>query len=66
MFEADLYVEWVLRPRQDEAQSVRARMRREALLLRAADREARHRAERAAAAARTGRPRRPIGRMFPD
>ena len=66
MFEADLYVEWVLRLRQDEAQSVQAQMRREALRLRAAEREAGQRAERSAADGRSRRPRRPIGRMFPD
>jgi len=66
MSDAELYVDWVLRTRQDASQSVRARMRREALLLSAVVREARRRAERAAAAGRTGRARRPIGRLFPD
>lgn len=66
MLDAELYIEWVLRPRQDEAQSVRARLRREALLLRAADREVWRPAERAAAGGRTRRARRSIGRMFPD
>jgi hypothetical protein len=66
MLEDELYIESVLRSRSDEAQSMRARMRREALLLRAAEREARQRAERAEAARRARRARRPIGGMFPD
>ncbi|MBI5283937.1 MAG: hypothetical protein HY874_02495 [Chloroflexi bacterium] len=66
MLEAELYIEWVLRPRQDAAQSVRARMRREALRESAASREVRQRSERATGAARTARARWPIGRTFPD
>ncbi len=62
----ELYVESFMRSRYDEGQSVRSRMVKEALRLRSADRQARRPVERAAAAGRTGRSRRPIGRRFPD
>jgi len=49
MLELNLYVEWVMRRRDEETQFVRAQMRREALLLRAAERDARRRPARSLA-----------------
>ena len=43
MMEVELYAQWILSQLRDETQSVEARMRREAQLLRAAERQAQRR-----------------------